>query len=59
MKKLGLWDRGVANGGPSQKPDRKKWPGSSDSSMASGGLIVTLYILAWSKILFAILNQKL
>ncbi len=23
-KRPGLWDRGVATGGPSQKPDRKK-----------------------------------
>ncbi len=23
-KKPGLWDRGVATGGPGQKPDRKK-----------------------------------
>ncbi len=24
MKKSDLWDRGVATGGPGQKPDRKK-----------------------------------
>ncbi len=36
-KKTGLWDRGVATGGLGQKPDRKEWPGLSDSGMASGG----------------------
>ncbi len=38
MKKRGLWNRGVATGEPDQKPYRKKWPGLSDSGMASGGL---------------------
>ncbi len=33
-----LWDHGVSTGGPGQKPDRKKWPGLSDSGMISGGL---------------------
>ncbi len=37
-KKPGLWDRGVTTGGSGQKPDRKKWPGLSDSDMTSGGL---------------------
>ncbi len=37
-KKTGLWDCGVTTGGPGQKPDRKKWPGLSYSSMASGRL---------------------
>ncbi len=37
-KKPGLWDHGVATGGPGQKPDGKKQPGLSDSGMASGGL---------------------
>ncbi len=41
MKKTGLWDRGVATGGPGQKPDLKKWLGLSDSGMASSGLTNT------------------
>ncbi len=40
-----LWDRGVATGGLGQKPDRKKWPGLSDSGMASSRLKERLKIL--------------
>ncbi len=41
-KKPGLWDCGVATGGSGQKLDRKKRPGLSDSSMASGKLKTNL-----------------
>ncbi len=36
--KPSLWDRGTVIGWPGQKPDRKKWPGPSDSDMVPGGL---------------------
>ncbi len=46
-KKTGLWDHGVATGVLGQKPDKKKWPGLSDSGMASGGLILFFVVGGW------------
>ncbi len=59
MKKRGLWDLGVATGGPGQKPDRKKWPGLSDSCMASGGLMVPKVSLQYFLLILVALPPKI